>query len=274
MGIGLFVVGLGYIRHTVRKPRVLRHSGFWKRMLLLGCVVLFVTYVTIAYEVDIEPPNAAESGSVALATVHNAKLLILTILPIDLLGIALTATLFAVLSLEDLPDLFQKLDRKFDLYDQIGLLFLLTGLWHVVMIGWWGVYSVYNGNLGTWFESWRSYQTHNLYDVLYHLVYGLGYLSHFYLWKKLSGGSWHRTRRTWVEWWGIAVYAVLVVTVYISRLSSYVDRYLAKHLDVEPSATLSVEAFLVPAGVCAAALLLLFASRRADRTQAAGAPSA
>jgi hypothetical protein len=74
-----------------------------------------------------------------------------------------------------------------------------------------------------------------------------------------------------VEWWGIAVYALLVVTVYISRLSSYVDRYLAKHLGVEPSATLSVEIFLVPAGVCAAALLLLFASRRADRAEAVGA---
>lgn len=251
MGLGLFVVGLGYLRHIARDPKILRHSGVWKRALLLGAVVMFVTYITVAYEVDIGPPD--EEFMLPVKEVAQAKLLTLMMLPIDLLGVGLMAALFAILSLEDLPDLLKGAGRKIGLYDQIGLLFLVTGAWHVVMVAWWFMFTLHTGGVGSWFESWQSYRYHNLYDVVYHVAFGVAHLSYFWLWKRMEDGAWVRARRGVLEWWGVLVYVSLVTSVYVTRLSSYVDKY---GIGNRQSGPLFLEPFVLPAVVCFSVLLL------------------
>lgn len=265
VALGIFVVGLSYLRHAMRDPDVLWRSAFFKRALLLGCVVLFVTYIAVAYEVDLfVQRQAGELGS-GVTDLPGAKRLILTILPIDLLGVGLTAGLFAVLSLDDLRDLLRAGDKEIDLNTQIFFLFLLTGLWHGLMIAWWLVYGVNTFEVYGLLSLREAARQLNAYDLLYHSAYALGHLSCAYLWVRIEGrcsaasssdAEW-RSAVEWssaMEWWGVGLYGLLVTAVYLTRLSTYVEKYALQTGLSRPA----LGAMVWPAAVCCGVLGFLF----------------
>lgn len=261
VALGIFVVGLSYLRHAMRDPDVLRRSAFVKRAVLLGAVVVFVTYIAVAYEVDLFVQEQAGQGASRVTDLAGAKRLTLMILPIDLLGVGLTAGLFAVLTLDDLRDLLRAGDKEVDLNTQIAFLFLLTGLWHGLMIAWWLVYGANTLEAHDLLSLQATARQLNLYDLLYHFAYGLGHLSCAYLWVRMRrDGLWDGPRRSKVEWWGVVLYGLLVTAVYLTRLSSYVEKYATRETLNRPN----LGPLILPAAICCGVLgFLLWQALRA-----------
>ncbi len=210
--LGLFIVGIGNMRQGVRDPSYSRTSEFRKRLVLIAAVLLYVTYMKLTYSVEwaLGPEDVIRRARTTFTEDerNRSALLVIVLVPIDLAIVVLLAGMFLVLSRDD------NLGGQGGILDEVGSLYRLTRATHVFTLGWWFAFAgLAEGGIGRWS------------DITYHATFvalhsgGLGLLRHSR--ARLPVGE--DSNR--VENRHVAIYSVLAVSVYISRIWIYVHRY-------------------------------------------------
>lgn len=94
--LGIFVVAWGQIRHLMRNPSAARHGDFWRRIVILIAILLYVWMTVIAY-------SMIEAESKAEHSVDSLKFTIWTLfmVPIEVLSVLVVAGIFAAVALPE-----------------------------------------------------------------------------------------------------------------------------------------------------------------------------
>lgn len=203
--LGIFFVLYGYISQIVRNPDLLFRAALFKRMVLLGLISLFVFYVALTYFMpytDISVRDVVSKLSeYSQSEQRQAVILLLMMSPIDLLSIVLLAAMYATLGIESSSEI-EKIESE-SLDKQLINLFLITSSWHFVTVVWWVVF---------YFLALKPYE---IGDIGYHSLFGVLQLLGYLGWRWLHKMGWN-------NWLGIGYFALLVLTVYVTRIWMYV----------------------------------------------------
>lgn len=207
MAIGLFLVGIGYLRKGFSNREEWSTEDFGKRLLLLSGVLMFSLYVVSSYQVGL----SLTDGEIAAGTIVplTVKLKVLLFGPLELLLAVIEGTMFLVLGVDDSSSL-SAADELPPVAKKVERLFKITCLWHTVVIVWWLLW------LGTDYFSGLS--------VLQHTVFGC--------FHGVAAGLWTRRvperSRARHEWVAVGAYTTIVTLLYFARMSFYISRTAAE----------------------------------------------
>jgi hypothetical protein len=204
MIIGLFGVTIWYVRCAHSLSTTIGDPNFWKRVILLAAVMLFTIYIVVSYQIDSAP--AVRPGQFANSeSLISVQIAILVITPLELLMVALGAGLFLVLAMDAFAKSSTDVKPTFQLKDEPGHLFLITGTWHSCCAIWWLI-NIYRDGSG--------------FGYSFHVTFALLHYLSLMLWKRWSANT-ERAQNV-REWVAICIYSALIIGVYISRLGWYV----------------------------------------------------
>lgn len=210
--LGFFFVLFHYIRLFVHHPDIYRKAEMKKRFLLLGAVSIFVFYVDLTYFLDYEKVRqedlVARMQQLTDGEFIRAKVTLMVMVIVDLITIGILTSIFATVSIEVVNDKDKPLHLDASLSKAILKLFLLTASFHIMTIAWWSLTGLFKGFQFQYF------------DILFHLLFfGLNVIG-FFGWRRylLNRGD---------NWLPIGYYLMLVLSVYITRIWWYLDRYVA-----------------------------------------------
>jgi len=158
----------------------LRSVDFFRHFAIMACITLFTTYIALSYE--IENFQSIRTGNFEFRRIESiralivltgaewnqAKLLLLTMLPIDLLGLALNTSLFAII-IWTATNRENWNGRNITMIRSVMILFSAAALWHIVTVFWWLTYFGISGSEESIFEN-KSLRFHLLFatvDVLF-----------------------------------------------------------------------------------------------------------
>ena len=207
----------------------LQSGDLFRHLILLASVALFTLYIGLTYEIEnfkgLQHVTSEEKASHITALLNElpksaqnkaiAQLLIL--LPIDLVGIALNSSLFALIGICSL-DKSGWTGRNLKTTQTTVYLFGITIAWHFTMISWWILYAMFEDGMG----SIQSYGS----DVLFHITYivieiVLLAVNHL-LYKRKIGMN----RSSLLANHSIASYSAILLSLYIIRLGEYSGRFI------------------------------------------------
>lgn len=223
--IGLIAFAFGQVRHGFADPSMVRHGDFWRRLLLLFGVLLFVSNIVLQYDVHLVEAAPLTTGTIE-APVGLVSLTLL-LLPIDLLSALVVASLFGVLAIRDLRGSDEK-KRPRNLRQELKLLFLLTGSLHALYMVWWFLFSLYTGTI---FEGMSEGFRHQptelpfLWNGGFHFVFLMAHLTSFAAWRHITSRVNYLWRSNSWDWGGLSGYLALILIVYVVRLGHYIATY-------------------------------------------------
>ena len=182
---GTFTTCLVFVRRALLDPGWVRSSDFLRNIALLLSVTLFTLYIGLTYE--IENFNGLQgTGSdtkrvetiqkiVALdaASWNRSRILLLTIIPIDLIGIVLNSALYALL-IWNSGNNNNWTGRNTSTHRLIVNLFSIAAAWHLVMATWWIVYTFFSSSLSDIFAN-TSIAFHLTFAVFDLVIAALGH---------------------------------------------------------------------------------------------------
>ena len=150
LAIGLFASAFVFVRRATLDPGWERSLDFFRQLLLLFSIVLFFVYVDISYEVELYKGLSSPAASVLPSTPTSppadpapAKLLLMLMLPIDVVGIALMAGLFGVVISNSVGER-NRSGPNVSTIREVAFLLTLTAAWHISMLCWWVVYRCFS----------------------------------------------------------------------------------------------------------------------------------
>jgi hypothetical protein len=209
MVIGVFVVGLSYIRCVMIDKKILKKGYLWRQILLLLSVVLFCMYCIISYNCETLRHIPREKNDILLPI----KLFFYIMPILDLSIIGLIGVMFGCLAIE--PSLMDKDDYESS-KEELSSLLALSSVNHFVCILWWLV--------------WIGSDTFELRNINFHSFMTLIYLALFLTWRSLVRHSSYARYKEVYEWCGAAGYALIAVIVYLIRMSYYFDSILKSQI--------------------------------------------
>lgn len=207
MVIGVFVVGLSYVRCVMIDPKIVKKGYLWRQIILLLSVILFCLYCAISYNCE-ATRHAVETKEILIPV----KLFFCIIPIIDLSIIGIIGAMFAILAIEQsLTDREDYESSK----EELAALLLLSSIEHFVCILWWLI--------------WIGSETFNMRSINFNCYMIAIYLSMFLTWRMLVRHSTYARYKEVYEWGGVIWYVLMVVSVYIIRMSWYFDSVLKLH---------------------------------------------
>jgi hypothetical protein len=117
------------------------------------------------------------------------------------------------------------------------------------MIAWWSVYSFHTGDMNAWQASNILAHEYNQYDVAYHSFFALAHGTFFWMWASMENSYWKGNRESEFEWVGVFAYCTLILTVYFSRLFTYVEKYTVQKYSIPNTAEPLVWAPVAPVAI-------------------------
>ena len=144
LAIGIAAVAFSYIRRALMDEGWVSTSDLWRHLMLIFSITMFVVFIDIAYQIEsFRGERAAhtelEPSQVDAASTFLPRVRLLVLLPVDIIGIALIASLFGVLLVFATNQEFWSGPSASTLLEVYYLL-VLTIAWHLAMIGWWVVF--------------------------------------------------------------------------------------------------------------------------------------
>lgn len=140
-----------------------RSADFFRHFAMMSCITLFTTYIALTYGIEnyqsIQTGNSESNRIESIRALmalkgaewNQARLLLLTMLPIDLLGLALNTSLFAII-IWTASNRENWNGRNITTIRTVMLLFSAAALWHLVTVFWWLTYFGLSGSGGSIFE--------------------------------------------------------------------------------------------------------------------------
>lgn len=211
MVIGMFMVGLGYVKGAILNRKIFKNRGFYKRLVLSIDVFLFTTYAIISYEIDTPSPEFPKLMKlISNETISSITNTILIIIPIDFIMVWLTGLLFLTLSRELVGLGITDKPISLDVRHELSVIFFVTGTWHFVCCIWWFL----------WYGDDSMF---NWYSVLYHSSFGAAQFSFGFFWLLMIRKEYYDLNINFSEWMATICYTILIIAVYVTRLSWYIQ---------------------------------------------------
>lgn len=225
---GIFVIALAMIRRAALTPDWLKSSDFIKHLILVFSVSIFTSYIYITYGIE-SVKGLADVGASLLSTEKEsllnslegdkktmATVQLLLMLPIDLVGMALVASLFGTIAVMHLRAQAWSSSNLLTIKTSQYLIAILL-FWHFTMIVWWVMYAITNGQIP--FFTFFS-------DIKIHLIYMVLELIFYYLFVKASKTTVERDNSEKLAWIGVLAVAVIFISLYVVRLLAYTDKFI------------------------------------------------
>jgi hypothetical protein len=226
--VGPFIVSLAIARRATRDEGWSQSGDLLRHLLLLFCVTLFTLYVALTYEVEsfrgltpqVPPRQTIQmtAGMEQLSTVEQrtAKMQLMVMLPVDLIGITLNSGLFALNALF-LIDRRHWAGRNASTTRAVVFLLVITATWHVTMMVWWLLYGSFIGGAAGIPQYAR--------DIRFHAVYGTCELIVAAMLHRVSRTRFGALRSGSVAWVSVAAFCAIYLSLYVIRLWEYTDRF-------------------------------------------------
>lgn len=230
LAAGLFSIAFVFLRRATLDPSWPRSADFIKHLLLLFSVVLLFVYVDLAYEVEflkglhspigqnvVGPANNPGSSLASQDEQNAAKLQLLLLIPVDLVGITLMASLFGVILVFGLNQETWS-GPTTNMIRQVTYLLIIMIAWRISMICWWGIYrfSLIEPNSGFAIP----------YDILIYIGYILTELAVvvylIQIMKRDFGKRWSGL----ISWCAVLFFTFDLLSFYVIRLWDYAGRFL------------------------------------------------
>jgi len=172
--VGIFAVSLGIVRRSILDEGWFRSFDLLRHLMLLGSVALFTLYMGLSYEIEnykglqfaITGDKASHVTTLLLqlpeAAQRTAIAQLIMMLPVDLIGVILNSSLFAILAFFSL-DQRNWTGRNLSTTRIVMFLLAVMALWHLMSITWWLLYAFFESG----FKGFGSY----LDDILFHIYY-------------------------------------------------------------------------------------------------------
>ena len=228
--IGVFVVGFGMLRHSLRNSQLgNRHSLLQRGLLLIVVMVwtanLHASYLLYGRQFDGRPPglNAAEAD--VLATMTRSMI------PVEILTTIVTALMFAIIAYRDYQNLST---RPGCMRKEITVLFWLAAASHILFLLWFVVVYGTTGRMATLTAMFSPSQPGIGLDsspadqpvgfnITFHFVIAMIYLVLAIVWRRFSRKNVYEERyRAW-DWVAILIFCFVMLNVYWYRMGQYLS---------------------------------------------------
>jgi hypothetical protein len=232
--VGVFIVSLAIARRCTRDAGWSQSGDLLRHLLLLFSVTLFTLYVALTYEVEsfrgLTPQVPARQaiemtsgiGQLSQAEQRTAKMQLLVMLPVDLMGITLNSGLFALNALF-LLDRKNWTGRNVSTTREVVFLLVVTVAWHVTMVVWWVLYGCFGSGLA-------GIGQHSL-DIAFHACYAACELVLAALIHRVSKTQLGLKHSGGLAWASVAAFCTIYLSLYVVRLWEYSDRFFSLATD-------------------------------------------
>ena len=220
LAIGIAAVAFAYIRRALTDDGWVRSSDLWRHLLLIFSITMFVVFVDIAYQIESYKGERAASRAVAELVDSNAestflpRIRLLLLLPVDVIGIALMASLFGVLLVfatnqENWPG------PSASTLLEVKYLLVLTIAWHITMIGWWLVFWLTSTDFNG--VSW---------DIGIHVAFIAIESLMLPIFREVDGAKQMSARIGAKAWLAAVCYSTVLTAFYTIRLWDYSSKFM------------------------------------------------
>lgn len=220
LAMGIAAVAFTYIRRALSDEGWLKSADLWRHLVLLFSITMFFVYIDVAYEIEFYKGEhkSLQAQVVVIEDLESVSFLprlrLLLLLPIDLIGIGLMASLFGVLMVFGTNrDYWAGPSMSTSL--EVVYLLALTAAWHMAMIGWWLVYGLTDQNISS-----------VLWDMGVHAAFALIEIIVLLLIRRIRESDWGSRNSNLVAWAATVVYSSILVTLYTARLWDYSMRFI------------------------------------------------
>jgi hypothetical protein len=204
---------------------------FFRRILILGAVVLLSAYMAMSYEIHFShslkgsivlvedgKPGPSDQPWISVRAMKIAKLQMLSLIPIDLLGVIATLVIFVIVT--------RGTQGKITSSEEIKYLFFMTSIWHMIWVVWWIVYSFSSSQKFPWE------------DVIFHFSYSAAHMGLFvvaqHVYRKKPNSVLiprkSHLKVTATDWTFTILYSGLLFSAYAYRMWLYADRLVTGNL--------------------------------------------
>ncbi|QDT37602.1 hypothetical protein Pan189_19820 [Stratiformator vulcanicus] len=218
--MGIAAVAFTYIRRALSDESWLTSSDLWRQVVLLFSIALFFVYIDITYEIEFyKGENSAVkkieiSEDIFEKSTFLPRIRLLLLLPIDLIGMGLMASLFGVLLVFGTNKNYWSGPSTSTSLEVMYLL-ALTASWHFVMIGWWLVYGLTALDV-----------TLALWDVILHASFSVVEIITILIIRRIRNSDWGLRNSNLVAWSATLLYSSVLITLYAVRLWDYSTRFI------------------------------------------------
>lgn len=224
---GTFTTCLVFVRRSLLDPGWARSADCLRNIALLLSVTLFTLYIGLTYEIEnFNGLQGTGSDTKRIETIetiiqldsnswNRSKILLLTILPIDLIGIILNSALYALLIWNSVNSK-NWTGRNFATLRMTINLFSIASAWHLTMATWWIIYTSFSNSLGEIFANT---------SIAFHLTIAIFDLLVAVSAHKLSKSERKRDLLTTITTGLTIIFFSYFLLLYSIRLWSYCDRF-------------------------------------------------
>lgn len=224
---GFFGCCLALVWRSLLDATWIRSADFFRHLSIVAAITLFTTYIALTYE--IENYQSIQTGSSESHRIHSiqslialkgaewdqARLLLLSMLPIDLLGLALNSSLFAIVIWTS-ANRDNWNGRNITTIRTSMSLLSVAALWHLTMAVWWLVYNGVSGSGQSIFEN-KS--------IGFHLIFAsVDVISAFIIFKLIKSNFGLR-RSSVLASLATGVFCLNFFVLYAVRLWDYSNRF-------------------------------------------------
>lgn len=219
LAMGIAAVAWTYIQRALSDEGWARSSDVWRHLVLLFSIMLFFAYIDVSYEIEFYKGERlkATRQMAQLEDVEAESFLprirLLLLLPIDMIGIGLMASLFAVLIVFGTNQAYWAGPSMSTSLEVLYLL-ALTAAWHVSMIGWWLVYGLTAKDV-----------TQVLGDVVTHALFGVVELVSLVVLRFARSSRWGTKNSAIIAWISVGTFSLIFFLMYAVRLWDYSLRF-------------------------------------------------
>jgi len=232
--VGVFVVSLAIARRCTRDVGWSQSGDLLRHLLLLFSVTLFTLYIALTYEVESfkgltqqVPERQATEMTVEISQLsqagrQTAKMQLLVMLPVDLIGITLNSGLFALIAMF-LLDSRNWTGRNVSILREVVFLLGVTVAWHATMMVWWLLY----GSFGSGLVGVGRHSS----DIAFHGGYAACELVVAALIYRVSSTRFGLKHSGILAWSSVAAFCAIYLSLYVVRLWEYSSRFFVLATD-------------------------------------------
>jgi hypothetical protein len=237
--IGVFVVGFGMLRRSLKSPVFFKEHSFYQRALLLLVIMVWTANLHASYglygrEFDhtANPLNGMEAQ--VLATLTRVMI------PLEIAATIITALMFGAIAFRDYtirgtatasaPGKTAVRNMK----REISLLFWLASSSHVLFMLWFIIVYGLTGRIGSIGSLFHVFGSGTGWDaspaaqpvalnVAFHFTVSVLYLLASISWRLSAQGPAYDSRYRLWDWVGVFVFCFIMINVYWFRLGQYIS---------------------------------------------------